>query len=118
MGATWQTPEQKAFIKEHLASYAQHSTNGTLKTTFWPKFLNKWFETWPIPESSPEVEEEGDAQDGAKSQDGEKSEQAKKVTISVVYLSAGQPGLTVRAATEARLQSRLGQRRHRGPTKS
>jgi hypothetical protein len=67
MGVSWQTPDQKAFIEEHLPSYIQHSTDGTLKTMFWSGFLEKWFETWPLPEPSAELsEKEGSVQKATK----------------------------------------------------
>ena len=79
MGASWQTQDQKDLIAEHLPSYFQHSEDGSLKTTFWPNFFEKWFKIWPIPEPSV-VEEEGDAQSAIK------AERAKKITVSAEYL--------------------------------
>jgi len=53
MGVSWQTPDQKVFIEEHLPAYFQHLPDGTVKSAFWPDFFNKWFKAWPLPEPSP-----------------------------------------------------------------
>jgi len=93
MGASWQTPDQKAFIEEHVPSFVQHSTDGTRKD-FWPNFLAKWFEAWPLPEPSPDlVEKEGDAQKITK------AERGKKISVSTVYPLASQLELTIHPAT-------------------
>lgn len=101
MGVSWQTPEQKTFIGEHLSSYVQHSADGTLRTVFWPEFLDKWFEAWPTPELAHPVEDERTAQDAIK------AERTKKIAVSATRLPADRPELTVRVATKACLQSRL-----------
>lgn len=81
MGVSWQTPEQKAFIESYLPLYFQHSTDETLKAGFWPNFKEKWFESWPLPEPSPEVVEKEGSVEKAK-----KVERSKKVCVSMVYL--------------------------------
>ena len=99
------------FIGEHLDSYARHSADGSLKTAFWPKLLDKWFKTWPIQEPSLQlIEDEGDAQNA------KKAECINKTAVSVTRLPADRPGLTIRIATKAHFQSRLG-RCCRGPMK-
>ena len=83
MGVTWQTAEQKAFIEENLPSYSQHLAAKTLKTEFWPPFLDKWFKRWPLPEPTPDaVEEEGDMQDGIQ------ANRKKKIKVSTLYMLA------------------------------
>ena len=78
MGASWQTSEQKAFIEDHHASFTQHLDNGTLKSLFWPEFLDKWFASWPLPAPTPDqVEKEGHEAKAAK------VERSKKVKVSV-----------------------------------
>jgi hypothetical protein len=81
MGASWQTPDQKTFIAEHLSSYIEHSSGETLKTLFWPNFLDKWFEAWPVPEPPAELAEGGENAQGAT-----KGERAKKTAVSTVHL--------------------------------
>lgn len=80
MGASWQTPEQRAFIEEHFLSYSQHSTDKTLKTGFWPGFFDKWFKSWPLPEPSPDLVNSAGSMKKAK-----KAERDKKVNVSTVY---------------------------------
>lgn len=83
MGASWQTPEQKAFIGNHTPSYFQHLESDTLKT-FWPDFLKKWFELWPLPESEPAPSPvEGSTK-------APKSERSKKVAVSVFHAQTSQ----------------------------
>ena len=111
MGVSWQTPEQKAFIGQHLPSYIEHSVDGTLKNTFWPNFLEKWFGAWPIPEPTPEL-----AEGGGNNQNAMKGERARKVAVSAVYSPTHQPRLTFCTATEARVQKRVGRCRRGRPT--
>jgi len=77
MGVTWQTADQKTFIEEYYSSYSKHSADGTLKTVFWPGFLDKWFKAWPIPEPPPDVE--GGVQTAAK------TERKRKIGVSTIY---------------------------------
>ena len=79
MGVSWQTPDQRAFIEEHIASYIQHSANKTLKDEFWPEFFKKWFKVWPIPKPSTQQTEKGNEEDEMK------EERAKCVAVSVAY---------------------------------
>ena len=58
MGVSWQTPDQKTFIEDHLHSYNQHAEAETTRTIFWPEFLEEWFKRWPLPEPAPELVEE------------------------------------------------------------
>lgn len=76
MGVSWKTPDQKVFIEEHHASYSQHSMDGSLKTMFWPDFLDKWFERWPVPEPPSDVE--------GGVQLAKQSERKKKISVSII----------------------------------
>lgn len=81
MGGSWQTPEQKTFIEEHVPSYARHSEVGTLKSDFWPDFLAKWFEKWPLPgPTADRIEKEGSV--GKATQ----VDRTKKATVSTFTL--------------------------------
>ena len=80
MGVSWQTPDQKAFIKNQLPSYSKHSVSGTLKTIFWPEFFGKWFDVWPLPAPAPELVNEGDKQRALKESRG------KKVNVSTLCM--------------------------------
>jgi hypothetical protein len=113
MANSWQSPEQKAFIEEHIPSYVQHIANGTAKTKFWPDFLVEWFKAWPLSEPTPElVEEKGNVQKALKSM------RSKKISVSAIYLRTSRLELTVRTATEACLQVRCRQQSNRRPTES
>jgi hypothetical protein len=114
MGASWQTPDQKAFIEEHIPLYIQHSTNGTAKKAFWPDFLKKWFTSWPLPELSPELVE---GEESTQAQEAIKLERGRKISVSTVCLPTNQLGLTIHTATEACFQSGVGGRCCRRPTK-
>lgn len=70
---------------------------------FWPDFLDKWFKVWPIPEPAPEF-----AEGEVDMQNAMKGEHAKRVAVSIIYPLTGQPGLTVRTATEACVQKCIG----------
>lgn len=102
MGVSWQTTDQKAFIQEHLHSYIQHLADETLKTLFWPNFLDQWFKAWPIEDPAPEL-----AEGGGNAQNAAKGERTKKVAVSMACLPTVQPGLTVYTATEACVQKRV-----------
>ena len=81
MGVLWQTPSQKAFIEKHVPLYVQHVANGTSKAMFWPDFLKKWFETWPVAEPTPDlVEKKGDVQKALK------ASRSARVGVSTIYL--------------------------------
>ena len=100
MGVSWQTPDQKAFIDNHIPSYIQHLADGTVKSTFWPGFFDEWFEAWPLPEpSSDQVEEKGGTEKAAK------EGRIKKIGVSTIYPLMIRLVLTIHAATEAHLQS-------------
>ena len=81
MGTTWQLPEHKAFIREHLASYTQHKAAGTENTVFWPEILEKWFKEFPPSEPTPELIEEHGSLEAAK-----KVTRAKRVAVSVIVI--------------------------------
>jgi hypothetical protein len=83
MGASWQTPEQKSFIEDHLHSFTQHSTAGTAKAIFWPEFIDKWFEKWPLPDPVPELVEKAGSVEKAV-----KVDHIKKVEVSTVCIPA------------------------------
>jgi len=77
MGASWQTTEQKAFIEDHHESFTQHLDRGTVKTIFWPEFLDRWFKAWPLPAPTPDqIEKEGHVEKAAK------VERSKKIKVS------------------------------------
>lgn len=78
MGGSWQSQDQRDFIKGYLPSYSLHSEKDTLKTAFWPDFLSKWFEKWPLPEPDPGVVGEGNLETARK------ADRTKKVNVSVV----------------------------------
>lgn len=69
MGNSWQTPDQKAFIEAYLPPYVRHSADGTAKAMFWPDFLKKWFEKWPLTQ-------EGDTQE----------DRTKKIGVSTPHI--------------------------------
>ena len=50
MGNSWQTDDQRRFIEARLASYSISRDGGNLKKDFWPKFIEEWFNRWPLPE--------------------------------------------------------------------
>jgi len=77
MGVSWQTPDQKIFLENNMASYSQHSANGTLKATFWPTFFSKWFEQWPLPDPTPDVVQKMGSKEKAAQAD-----RSKKVGVS------------------------------------
>lgn len=80
MGVSWQTPDQKAFIEDHIPLYIQHLESGTVKTAFWPDFFEKWFKSWPLSEPLPDiVQEEGSAPPTTK------VNHKKKMDVSTVY---------------------------------
>jgi hypothetical protein len=110
MGASWQSPEQKAFIGEHTPSYIQHSTDGTLRDGFWPDFLEKWFKAWPPSDMSPDLIEKGGS--------AVQAERRKKVYVSMIRPSKNQLKLTICTATEAHLQSVHGRCRYRRSAES
>ena len=81
MGITWQTPDQKVFIEKHIPLYVRHVDDGTAKAAFWPDFLKKWFETWPVVEPTPHlVEKEGNIQKALK------LSRSNKIGVSTIYL--------------------------------
>jgi len=47
MPTTWQTQDHKAFINEHLSSYAR-SSMGKGDKSFWTSTFQLWFERWPL----------------------------------------------------------------------
>lgn len=78
MGASWQTPAQKIFIDNHFPSYLTHLEDGK-KDDFWHDFADKWFESWPLPEPTPELIGEGTAEKA------KKAERAKMVAVSTLH---------------------------------
>ena len=100
MGVSWRSDDQKSFIDERIPSYIQHIASGTVKTGFWPSFLDEWFKAWPVPELTPDpTGEEGNAQKAPR------SERGKRISVSTIYLLTDCLELTIHVATEARLQS-------------
>ena len=47
MGVKKRSPQQTAFIEEHVASYNEHQD----KKAFWPGFFDEWFKQWPAAEA-------------------------------------------------------------------
>ena len=74
MGNSWQTPDQRDFFNEHLASYTRSSNEGKLKD-FWQTVTDKWFVRWPLSEPPAElVMKEGTDEKACKAWKGKKIE--------------------------------------------
>jgi hypothetical protein len=77
MGASWQSPDQKEFIEEHVPSFIQHTEDGTVKTGFWPGFLDKWFKAWPLQTPSLDL-----AEMGGEAQKEAKTKRKQRINVS------------------------------------